>query len=59
MIDFQLVLAQWTAAGLSLIAFPFNPFFDALRVELMLAKVQSSQFCPLFEILKTNTAWIR
>jgi hypothetical protein len=59
MINFQLVLAQRTAAGLSFIAFPFNPFFDTLRVELVLAKVQGSQLCPLFEIFKTDAAWIR
>jgi hypothetical protein len=59
MINFQFVLAEWTAARLSFIAFPFNPFFDTLRVELMLAEVQGSQLCPLFEIFKTDAAWIR
>jgi hypothetical protein len=43
-IDFQLVFAQWTAARLSIHALSFDPFFNALRVELVLAKVQGSHF---------------
>ena len=58
-INFQFVLAQWTAARLSFHAFSFNPFFDALRVELVLAKVQGSKVCTIFEILKADTARIR